>query len=173
MEVGSDFFTGSETFAERYLGNVLKVTPNPPRLTDPVRIRYLPGAARMEKTDIGNWIDCYVYEDYDLKAGEFALLNLGFAMEIPQGYEAILAPRSSTFKRFGCLMTNSIGVIDTTYSGNDDIWMMPVLATRDVHIEHGSRLCQFRLQASQPTFEFEEVDDLGNKTRGGFGSTGV
>ena len=115
MEVGSDFFTGSEIFAERYLGNVVKVTPNPPRIKDPVRIRYLPGAARMEKTDIGNWIDCYVYEDYDLKAGEFALLNLGFAMEIPQGYEAIVAPRSSTFKRFGCLMTNSIGELNAVF----------------------------------------------------------
>lgn len=91
---------------------VLNVDVPPYRTTalrTPVRIRYLPGAARMEKIDKGNWIDCYVYEDYDLKAGDFALLNLGFAMEIPHGYEAILAPRSSTFKKYGCLMTNSIG----------------------------------------------------------------
>lgn len=142
-------------------------------LTNKVRIRYLPGAARMEKFDYGNWIDCFAYEDYDLKAGDFALINLGFAMEIPHGYEAILAPRSSTFKRTGCIMTNSIGIIDSKYCGNNDIWMMPVYATRDVHIEHGSRLCQFRIQYAQPQFEFEEVDDLGNNTRGGFGSTGV
>ena len=161
--------------SEKY-EEVLNVDVPPYRTTalrNPVSIRYLPGAARMEKIDKGNWIDCYVYEDYDLKAGDFALLNLGFAMEIPHGYEAILAPRSSTFKRYGVIQTNSFGVIDQSYAGNEDLWMMPVYATRDVHIEHGSRLCQFRLQYSQPSFDFQEVDDLGNEQRSGFGSTGV
>ena len=103
--------------SEKY-EEVLNVDVPPYRTTalrNPVRIRYLPGAPRMEKIDKGNWIDCYVYEDYDLKAGDFALLNLGFAMEIPHGYEAILAPRSSTFKKYGCLMTNSIGELNAVF----------------------------------------------------------
>ena len=161
--------------SEKY-EEILNVDVPPYRTTalrTPVRIRYLPGAARMEKTEKGDWIDCYVYEDYDLKAGDFALLNLGFAMEIPHGYEAVIIPRSSTFKKYGVLQANSEGLVDNQYRGNEDIWMMPVYATRDVHIEHGSRLCQFRLQYSQPAFEFEEVDDLGHDARGGFGSTGV
>lgn len=138
-----------------------------------IRVKYLPGAAHMEKVEKGDWIDTYVYEDVVLHSGDRAYVNLGFACQLPDGYEAILAPRSSTFKRYGILQTNSIGVIDSTYCGNDDIWMMPVYATRDITIPKGSRICQFRIQEIQPDVEFEEVKDLHNDSRGGLGSSGV
>lgn len=138
-----------------------------------IKIKYLPGAAHMEKTEIGDWIDCYTYEEVVLKAGERTYVNLGFSCKLPKGYEAILAPRSSTFKRYGVLQTNSIGVIDSSYCGNDDIWMMPVYATADITIPVGSRICQFRIQEVQPEIEFEEVLDLHSENRGGLGSTGV
>ncbi len=131
----------------------------------------------------GTWIDLKCAKDYDLKKGEFAILDLGLAMRIPRGYEAIIAPRSSTFKKYGIIQANSIGIIDETYSGNDDIWGFPAYATRDVHISKGDRLCQFRFL---PTFEMTidriflpsidntiiEVDALPGPNRGGFGSTG-
>lgn len=142
-------------------------------MTEIIKIKYLPGANRMEKIHKGDWIDCFDYEDVTLHAGERTYINLGFACELPEGYEAILAPRSSTFKRYGVLQTNSIGVVDSTYCGNDDIWMMPVYATRDITIPAGTRLCQFRIQEIQPDIEFIEVDDLRNEVRGGLGSTGA
>lgn len=139
-----------------------------------IEIRYLPEATHMDMIEQGNWIDCYVYEDYDLKAGDFQLVNLGFSMKFPDGYEAILAARSSTFMKYGLLQANGIGVIDTSYSGPEDIWRMPVYATRDIHIDKDTRLCQFRLIARQQPVEFIEAQDDGESTqsRGGFGSTG-
>lgn len=142
-------------------------------MTETIKIKYLPGAARMEKVEKGDWIDCFDYEDVTLHEGERGYINLGFSCQLPEGYEAILAPRSSTFKRWGLLQTNSIGIIDSTYCSNDDIWMMPVFATRDITIPKGIRLCQFRIQKIQPDIEFEEVEDLGNEKRGGLGSTGA
>ena len=142
-------------------------------MTETIKIKYLPGAARMEKVEKGDWVDCFDHEDVTLHKGERAYINLGFSCQLPEGYEAILAPRSSTFKRWGLLQTNSIGVIDSTYCGNDDIWMMPVFATRDITIPKETRLCQFRIQKVQPDIEFEEVEDLGNEQRGGLGSTGA
>ena len=137
-----------------------------------IKIKYLPGAARMEMTDKGDWIDCYTYEDVTLKKGEYGYVNLGFACQLPKGYEAHVAPRSSTFKHFGVIQTNGVGIIDESYNGNDDIWMMPVLAIRDTVIKKGERPCQFRIMKKQPNVEFKEVVDLHNETRGGFGSTG-
>lgn len=151
--------------------NIISVIPR--REIATIKIKYLPGAPRMEKIEKGNWIDCFDYEDVTLKAGERAYINLGFACQLPEGYEAILAPRSSTFKRWKVLQTNSIGIIDSTFCSNSDIWMMPVLATEDVTIPKGTRLCQFRIQKSQPDIVFEEVEDLHNKQRGGLGSTGA
>ena len=136
-----------------------------------VYIKYLPGAAHLEQVNYGSWIDLYVYEDVTLQEGEYTQINLGVAMRLPAGYEAIIAPRSSTFKRYGLLQTNSIGVIDNSYGGNDDIWAMPVYATRAITIPKGTRLCQFRIQKEQPKIYFEEVSDLG-ASRGGFGSSG-
>lgn len=138
-----------------------------------LRVNYYPGSPHFEQTKRGNWIDTYVYEDVTLKAGEFKYIPLGFALELPEGYEAIMAPRSSTFKRWSILQANSIGIIDTEYRGDDDQWMFPALATRDVTIPKGTRICQFRIQKSQPTLIFQQVVSLGNETRGGLGSSGA
>lgn len=131
----------------------------------------------------GDWIDLRVAQDYEIKKGDFTLLDLGVAMKLPEGFEAIIAPRSSTFKKYGLLQTNGIGIIDNTYCGNNDIWKMPVYATRDTVIKKGERLCQFRIQptmeklftpSSAPLHSLVIciVDDLGAPDRGGFGSTG-
>ena len=119
-----------------------------------------------------DWIDLRAAEDVELKKGDFRLINLGISLKLPEGYEAIIAPRSSTFKNFGIIQTNSIGVIDETYCGNDDVYRYPVYAVRDTRIHVNDRICQFRIFAHQPTLTFEETDDLGNEDRGGLGSTG-
>ena len=138
-----------------------------------IKVRYLPGAPHIEQVGWGSWIDLYTYEDVTLKAGQREYISMGVAMQLPQGYEAILAPRSSTFKRYGLLQSNSIGVIDSTYNGDDDIWCMPVVATRDIYIPKGTRICQFRIQKEQPKIRFVTVSSLGNENRSGFGSSGV
>ena len=119
-----------------------------------------------------DWIDLRAAEEVTLKAGEFALIPLGVAMALPEGYEAHLAPRSSTFKNYGILQTNSIGVVDWSYRGDNDEWRMPVYATRDVTIEKGARICQFRIVENQPKLNFVQVEHLDSPDRGGFGSTG-
>lgn len=138
-----------------------------------IPIHYLPGAPELEMIEKGDWIDLYCYEDIDLKAGQFAYISQGVSMVLPQGYEAIVAPRSSTFKRYGLLMTNSIGIIDNSYCGTGDIWCFPALATKDVHIDKGTRICQFRIQENQPAISFIPMLSLGTANRGGLGSTGV
>ena len=120
-----------------------------------------------------DWIDLRAAEEVTLKAGEFRLIPLGVAMALPEGYEAHLAPRSSTFKNYGILQTNSIGVVDWSYRGDNDEWRMPVYATRDVTIEKGARICQFRIVENQPKLNFVRVEHLEGPDRGGFGSTGV
>lgn len=129
------------------------------------RLRYIDG-----KSD---WIDLRVSEEVVLKKGDFALLPFGIALELPQGYEAHLVPRSSTFKNWGIIQTNSMGVIDCSYCGDDDMWRMPVYATRDTVIHRGDRVAQFRIMENQPRIEFEETEHLGHDNRGGFGSTGI
>lgn len=119
-----------------------------------------------------NWIDLRAAEDVDLKAGEFKLIRLGVGMILPEGYEANIVPRSSTFKHFGILQTNCFGVIDNSYSGDNDEWRFPAYATRDTHISKNDRICQFRINKIQPTVEFETVDHLNDTDRGGFGSSG-
>lgn len=120
-----------------------------------------------------DWVDLRASEDVALKAGESALIPLGIAVELPEGYEAHVVPRSSTFRNYGILQTNSMGVIDCTYCGDDDMWRWPVYATRDTVIHTNDRICQFRIMKNQPELIFEEVDHLGNENRGGFGSTGI
>lgn len=137
-----------------------------------IDIKYLPDSPHLEMTDKGDWCDLYVYEDVTLHEGERAYISQGVAMKLPDGYEAILAPRSSTFKRYGILQTNSIGVIDNSFCGDDDVWQFPAYATRDITIPKGSRICQFRIQKKQPKLIFNEVDHLG-ESRGGLGSSGV
>lgn len=119
-----------------------------------------------------DWIDLRSAVDVELATGDFMLIPLGIAMEIPIGYEAHIVPRSSTFKNYGILQTNGIGIIDESYSGDNDQWMMPVFATRPTKICKGDRICQFRLFKHQPELEFTAVDHLDGPDRGGFGSTG-
>ena len=128
------------------------------------KLRYIDG-----KSD---WIDLRAAADIELKAGEFKLIPIGVAMELPKGYEAHVVPRSSTFKNFGIIQTNSMGVIDETYCGDNDQWFMPALAVRDTKICVNDRICQFRIMAHQPAITFEDVEKLEGCDRGGFGSTG-
>lgn len=120
-----------------------------------------------------DWIDLHLAEDVTLHAGEFRLLPLGVAMALPEGYEAHIVPRSSTFKNYGILQTNSMGVVDYSYRGDGDQWRMPVYATRDVSIPKNARICQFRIMRHQPPLHFTVVEHLDGADRGGFGSTGV
>lgn len=119
-----------------------------------------------------DWIDLRASEEVVLKAGDFALIPLGVAMELPEGYEAHLVPRSSAFKNWGLLQTNSIGVVDHSFCGENDMWRMPVYATRDTVVHVNDRIAQFRIVENQPKLVFDEVSRLGNEDRGGFGSTG-
>ena len=122
-----------------------------------------------------DWIDLRSAEEVTLKAGEFRMISFGISMSLPDGYEAIVAPRSSTFRNFGILQVNSIGVIDESYGKNstEDVWMYPVLAVRDTQIHVNDRIAQFRIQRHQPEIVFEEIEELGGEARGGFGSTGT
>ena len=129
------------------------------------KLRYIDG-----KSD---FIDLRSAEDVELKAGDFKLISLGVSMELPKGYEAHIVPRSSTFKTWGIIQTNSMGIIDESYCGDNDQWKMPVYATRDTVIHKNDRICQFRIMEHQPTIEFEEVEHLDNADRKGIGSTGV
>lgn len=138
-----------------------------------IRIKYLNGQEPIEKLPQGDWIDLRANEDIIMKAGEFRLIPLGVAMELPQGWEAHVAPRSSTFKNWGILQTNSIGIIDNSYCGDGDEWLFPAYATRDTEIKKGDRICQFRLIYRQPEIDFVTVEMLGNPDRNGIGSTGV
>lgn len=144
------------------------------RLRPEILIKYhTPAAKPVEQAHMGEWFDVRAAEAYDVKAGTKGFINLGISVRVPHGYEAILAPRSSTFKKYGILQTNSIGVIDETYSGDDDIWMFPYFATRDAHIDAGDRIAQFRIQRNQGNPRLKEVRYLGKKNRGGLGSTGT
>ena len=120
-----------------------------------------------------DWIDLRAAEDVALKAGEFMLIPLGVAMKLPQGYEAHIVPRSSTFKNFGIIQTNHCGIIDESYCGDNDQWYFPAYAMRDTEIHVNDRICQFRIMEHQPTIQFEETEKLTGADRGGIGSTGV
>lgn len=131
-----------------------------------------PALERIEKLSVGDWIDLRAAETVTLRAGEFRIISLGVSMQLPDGYEAHIVPRSSTFKKWGILQANHMGVIDNSYSGPDDIWGMPVLAMRDTTINLNDRICQFRIMERMPAVEIVEVEQLEGKNRGGFGSTG-
>lgn len=120
----------------------------------------------------GNFIDLHTAEEVTLKKGEFTLINLGVSIQAPEGYWIQLVPRSSTFSKYGIIQTNSFGVIDSDYCGDNDIIKMPVYATRDITIPANSRICQFALVKDIDNVEFRVVDKLDNADRGGFGSTG-
>ena len=139
-----------------------------------IRIKYF--TDRIDKLEYidgkSDSIDLRASETVELKAGEFKLIPLGVAMELPKGYEAHVVPRSSTFKNYGLLQVNSCGIIDGSYCGDEDMWRMPVYATRDTVVNFNDRICQFRIMQNQPQIVFQEVNALGNSNRGGFGSTG-
>ena len=138
-----------------------------------IKIKYFTNEIdRLKKITIGDWIDLRAAKTIELKKGEFALIPLGVAMQLPKGYEAFVVPRSSTFKNFGIIQTNSIGVIDETYKGDKDQWFYPVYALRDTVINVNDRICQFRIIKSMPEIDFEEVEVLNNPDRNGIGATG-
>ena len=120
----------------------------------------------------GDWIDLRAAETVTLHKGEAKIISLGISMELPEGYEAHVVPRSSTYKKWGITMVNSVGIIDNSYNGDNDIWGFPARADRDTVIHHGDRICQFRIVKKQPEISFAPVESLGNHDRGGFGSTG-
>lgn len=138
-----------------------------------IKIRYLRDIKKIEKFNVGDWIDLRAGEDVILKAGEYKMIPLGVAMELPRGYEALVAPRSSTFKKYGLMLANSIGIIDETYKGDNDEWNFLAYAVRDTKIHKNERICQFRIIEHQPLIHLQEVETLGNPDRGGIGSTGA
>lgn len=138
-----------------------------------IKIKYHCNIEKIKQIENCDWVDLRSAKEVVLLAGEFALISLGISMKIPEGFEGHLAPRSSTFKNWGIIQTNSVGIIDESYCGNNDIWAMPVYATRDTIINKNDRICQFRIIEKQPKLSFEEVDDMNNESRGGFGSTGT
>ncbi len=139
-----------------------------------VRIKYFTDA--IEKMDYidgkSDWIDLRAAEEVVMKAGEYRLIPLGVAMQLPEGYEAHIVPRSSTFKNFGIIQTNHQGVVDCSYCGDNDQWFMPAYAVRDTEIHVNDRICQFRIMENQPRIHFDVVEHLCGMDRGGFGSTG-
>lgn len=138
-----------------------------------IKIKYFDNEIdKIAKVDKGDWIDLRAAKEVTLKAGEYALIPLGVGMKLPEGYEAHVVPRSSTFKNFGVIQTNSHGVIDESYCGDNDQWHFPAFALRDTVIHKNDRICQFRIDKKQPEVAFEEVDHLEDQDRGGFGSTG-
>nr|DAX93734.1 MAG TPA: dUTPase [Caudoviricetes sp.] len=141
--------------------------------TEKVKIKYFDNEIdKIEKISKGDWIDLRSAETVHLKKGEFHLIPLGVGMKLPDGYEANIVPRSSTYKNFKVLQTNCFAVIDNSYSGDSDEWKLPVIAMEDTTINKNDRICQFRINEIQPNIEFEEVEHLDNVSRGGFGSTG-
>lgn len=137
-----------------------------------IKIKYLRNVEPIEQMHPGEWYDCKNAVDIFLHSGQSMIIPLGFACELPDGYEAHLAARSSLFKKYGLIQTNGVGVIDNHYCGNEDEWGLPVIATQDTHIPKNTRICQFRIMYNQPACEIIEVDSLEGSNRGGFGSTG-
>lgn len=139
----------------------------------PLRIKYFDKSIeKLKKTEKGDWIDLRSAIDISLKKGDFALIPLGVGMVLPDGYESHIVPRSSTFKNWKIIQTNSVGIIDNSYSGENDQWMMPVYAVEDTEIKKNDRICQFRILEKMPALEIQEVEHLNDVSRGGFGSTG-
>ena len=138
-----------------------------------IKIKYHTDIRPVEAFERGDWVDLRAAEDVDMKAGEHRYISLGVSMKLPEGYEAHIVPRSSTFKNWGIIQANHMGVIDNSYSGNNDIWKFSALAIRDTTIYKNERICQFRIMKKQPKLGFETVDWLDDEDRGGFGSSGT
>lgn len=137
-----------------------------------IKIRYIRNIEKLKKITVGDWIDLRAAEEVIMRPGEFQMIPLGIAMELPKGYEALVAPRSSTFKKYGIILANSLGIIDESYKGDNDEWNFLAYAVRETVIRKGERICQFRIIKHQPKIKIIEVKRLGNADRGGIGSTG-
>lgn len=148
------------------------LVPEAVRMEKEIKIKYFNDVQEIEALEVGDWIDLRSAESVDIKAGEYKLIRLGVAMELPEDYEALVAPRSSTFKNYGILLANSLGIIDESYKGDNDEWKFLAYATRDTHVEKNERICQFRIIEHQPKIKLTKVESLGNADRGGIGSTG-
>ena len=143
-------------------------------LENAIKIKYhVSDIEKISKIKQGDWIDLRAAETVEMKQGEYGLISLGVSMQLPKGYEAHVAPRSSTFKNFGIICANSFGIIDESYCGDNDIWRFPAIALRDTVINKGDRICQFRIVEKMQEVVLLEVETLGNPDRGGFGSTGL
>lgn len=151
------------------------------RLMETIKIKYFADVPHIYKSKIGDWIDLCAAKDVFIPTGEKCLIPLGVAMQLPEGYEALVVPRSSTFKHWGIISTNHVGVIDESYCGDGDQWHFPAFCLVGMKmingrsgtlIRKGDRICQFRIIKHQPEIEFLEVEKLGNPDRGGIGSTG-
>lgn len=139
-----------------------------------VKVKYFnKNIDKLEKISKGDLIDLRAAETVEFKAGEAKKVRLGIGMQMPKGYEAHVYPRSSTFKEWGVLLTNSVGIIDNSYCGDNDEWCAMFYATRPVTIYENQRIAQFRLVKNMEQLSFEEVEHLDNKSRGGYGSTGA
>lgn len=139
-----------------------------------IKIKYfVDDIDKIEKIENGDWIDLRAAETVEMHKGDFKLIKLGIGMKLPEGYEAHMVPRSSTYKNFGIIQTNHMAVIDESYCGEEDQWIYPAYALRDTVIEKNTRICQFRICKKQPEIEFVEVDHLDEVSRGGIGSTGI
>lgn len=137
-----------------------------------IKIKYHNDIRPLEILDNGDWIDLRAAEDVNLEKGDLRLISLGVSMKLPEGYEAHIVPRSSTFKHWGIIQANHMGVIDNSYCGDNDIWKFPAIATRDAVIYKNDRICQFRIMKKQPCVRFDTVEHLNGPDRGGFGSSG-
>ena len=137
-----------------------------------IKVKYFADIEPLEKIDKGDWIDLRAAADVTLKKGEYALIPLGVGMILPKGYEAHVAPRSSTYKHFKIILANSMGIIDNCYCGDNDQWHFPAIALEDTVIHKNDRICQFRIVEKQPPIEFETVEKRRDVDRGGLGSTG-
>jgi dUTP pyrophosphatase len=137
-----------------------------------ITVQYLDETVkRLSENEKGDWIDLYAAQTVELKQGEHKLIHLGVAMKLPDGYEAHIVPRSSTYKKWGIIQANHVGIIDNSYSGPNDWWMMSVIAMRDTVINKDDKICQFRIVERQPSIFFDE-GKMEGEDRGGFGSTG-
>jgi len=139
----------------------------------PIKVKYFTDIAPLEQIEKGDWIDLRAAEDVSLEAGNFKLIPLGVAMELPAGYEAHVVPRSSTYKKWHIIQANHMGVIDHSYCGDQDQWMFPAIALANTTIHKNDRICQFRIVKSQPKLRFQTGPELTGPNRGGFGSTGI
>lgn len=142
-------------------------------MKETINIKYFSDIEKVQKISVGDLIDLRASEDIELKKGEYHLIPLGVAMQLPKGYKANVYPRSSTYKNFGIILANSVGQIDESYCGDNDQWRFPAIALRDTVIHKNDRICQFEIVKKQPEIEFVEVETLGNEDRGGIGSTGT